>query len=246
MSISGMRARYGDRLDESIRRHRHPPGHDTNAVEGAKDYTEFKSVGIPLPSRNKARRTQYNTMRYFDLKRHWTRRILPKLRDPLLNRVLTCAFKLYVEGAYPGRTYNPLTDTPITWCNVDLRNVRNGDGTLRRGKEPRYFAYVCFGACHWLANFELRLGQLVAPRLPWRILKGTKHSTVWDGDNLLLDFNYYAGGYHPADCFNDACVDCIELEVGEFLVNTLATPPWEKETYQLTSTYLRHLMAKTT
>ena len=43
--------------------------------------------------------------------------------------------------------------------------------------------------CHWLVNFSLRLAERVDPDRPWRIITSDSHSTVWDGYDLLFDFN---------------------------------------------------------
>jgi hypothetical protein len=55
-----------------------------------------------------------------------------------------------------------------------------------------------------LVNFSLELAQLVLPKKPWRIITSAKHSTVWDGDDTLFDFNFQAMGIPPDECFQDA------------------------------------------
>ena len=51
------------------------------------------------------------------------------------------------------------------------------------------------------------------PDRPWRIITSDLHSTVWDGEKTLFDFNYQAMGVPPDDCFANAFED--ELEPGE-------------------------------
>jgi hypothetical protein len=45
---------------------------------------------------------------------------------------------------------------------------------------------------------------LVLPKKPWRIITSVKHSTVWDGDDTLFDFNFQAMGNPPDEFFQDA------------------------------------------
>ena len=73
-----------------------------------------------------------------------------------------------------------------------------------RGRRPQYWQYCKHAACHWLVNFNLELAQLVLPKKPWRIITSVKHSTVWDGDDTLFDFNFQAMGIPPDECFQDA------------------------------------------
>jgi hypothetical protein len=39
------------------------------------------------------------------------------------------------------------------------------------------------------------------PRRTWRIITSPEHSTVWDGDQLLFDFNFQAMGIDAGECF---------------------------------------------
>jgi hypothetical protein len=80
---------------------------------------------------------------------------------------------------------------------------------------------VKHAACHWLVNFNLRLAQLVEPQRPWRILTSDEHSTVWDGDSTLFDFNFLALCIDPESCFSLANEE--ELPVGKQLKVFLAS-----------------------
>jgi hypothetical protein len=153
-------------------------------------------------------------IQYYDLKRHWTRRIEPHLGDPLLNRLMGRAFRKFARGMW-GRQFKP----GMAPCDVESRDWRAHRREGRRGRLPRFWRYVCTGACHWLANFELRLAQLAEPGRPWRIIRSRKHSTVWDGDGLLFDFNYYAWGTPAQDCFDSAFQGGEVYEVGEWTEN---------------------------
>jgi hypothetical protein len=72
-----------------------------------------------------------------------------------------------------------------------------------------------------LVNFTLRLAQMVEPRRRWRIITSREHSTVWDGEELLFDFNFQAMGIAPPECFKLAHKR--ELKLGEFLIVHKAT-----------------------
>lgn len=66
----------------------------------------------------------------------------------------------------------------------------------------RFWAYASHGKCHWLVNFNLELAKLVMPDRPWRIRTSIKHSTVWDGGELLFEFNFLALGISAQECFD--------------------------------------------
>jgi len=70
-----------------------------------------------------------------------------------------------------------------------------------KGRKPAFWQYVKHSACHWLVNFNLELAQLVMPEEQWRIVTSDKHSTVWNGSNLLFDFNFLALGISAEECF---------------------------------------------
>jgi hypothetical protein len=135
---------------------------------------------------------QFRPMRYYDLKRHWTNRIEPHLADAKLNAVLVRDFNKFTQG----RWGKPLTHGrfPRDFESCDWR-------WEHRGTQPRFWRYVKHSACHWLVNFNLRLAQLVEPGRPWRILASDDHSTVWDGDQTLFDFNFLALGIPADECF---------------------------------------------
>ena len=46
--------------------------------------------------------------------------------------------------------------------------------------------------------------MLVMPERPWRIITSVKHFTVWDGGDLIFDFNFQALGIDPNKCFASA------------------------------------------
>jgi hypothetical protein len=57
--------------------------------------------------------------------------------------------------------------------------------------------------------------MLAQPKKSWRIITSEKHSTVWDGDQTLFDFNFQAFGIDPNECFDRAFEK--ELKPGKYL-----------------------------
>jgi hypothetical protein len=124
---------------------------------------------------------------YYDLQRHWSRKIVPHLKDVLLNEILVRDFHKFTFGRWkepflPGNFPEGFESCDCRWSHG------------RRGPCPRYWAYVKHSACHWITNFALRLAQLAEPARRWRIVTSQKHSTVWDGKKTLFDFNLLALG----------------------------------------------------
>jgi hypothetical protein len=130
-------------------------------------------------------------LRYYDLRRQW-KRVEPHLADEELNRILVRDFGKFTLGRW-GRPFAPgQYPRDFESCDWDVGH---------RGPEPRFWRYVKHAACHWLVNFALRLALLAEPRRPWRIVTSRKHSTVWDGEGLLFDFNFLALGVSPPECW---------------------------------------------
>ena len=137
-------------------------------------------------------------MRYYDLKRHWTRRIEPHLGDEKLNAVLVRDFNKFTVGNWGRRFSRGQFPRDFESCDWDWEH---------RGQQPRFWRYVRHSACHWLVNFNLRLAQLVDPGRSWRIVTSEKHSTVWDGKETLFEFNFLAFGIPADECFAMANVE---------------------------------------
>jgi hypothetical protein len=132
-------------------------------------------------------------MRYYDLQRHWTRRIAPHLGDPKLNAILVRDFNKFTLGRWQKRFTQGQFPRDFESCDWSEDH---------RGREPRFWPYVKHGACHWLVNFNLRLAQLVEPGRAWRIVTSDQHSTVWDGEQTLFEFTFLALGISPQECFD--------------------------------------------
>jgi hypothetical protein len=134
-------------------------------------------------------------MRYYDLRRHWTRHIEPHLADKHLNTILVRDFNKFTFG----RWRKPFMPGRYPW---EFESCYWSEG--HRGPAPRFWRYVKHAACHWLVNFALRLANLAVPTRPWRIITSDRHSTVWDGRRTLFDFNYQAFGIDAQTCFEAA------------------------------------------
>jgi hypothetical protein len=130
-------------------------------------------------------------MKYYDLPRYWTKRVMPHLGDPQLQAKLIEDCDRFIFGGTGelGRLsmhFKPtLFDHQTDWEADDC-------GRHRPGPRPRYYDYTLMSACHWLVNFNLMLAERVAPNRPWRIITSKKHSTVWDGKVAVFEFNYRA------------------------------------------------------
>jgi len=146
-------------------------------------------------------------MLYYDLQRHWTKKIEQHLANKQLNDILVrdmnkLSFgrwrKPFVHGQYPRETES---------CDWDVDH---------KGPAPRYWKYTKHGACHWLVNFNLKLARLVEPQRRWRIVTSVDHSTVWDGAKTLFEFNFLAFGIPAQECFDLAFQDGTVLRPGKY------------------------------
>jgi hypothetical protein len=144
-------------------------------------------------------------MVYYDLKKNW-RRVKPHLTDEKLNEILVRDFNKFTFGRWGKQFVHG--DLPSDFESCDW-------AWEHRGKRPAFWRYVKHSACHWLVNFNLRLAMLTEPNRPWRIITSQDHSTVWDGDQTLFDFNFQAFGIEPDECFEFAFDR--ELKPGKYL-----------------------------
>jgi hypothetical protein len=173
---------------------------------------------------------------YYDAQKYWTKKVLPVLSDPELRFVMErgladCVWRKGWDGFADYLEKHPyIPKQGFLPCHFDGCDWRWGNwGKGRHGRMPRYWDYVCHGACHFLVDFNLRLAMLVAPDRPWRILNNSKatfdptvgrdtygHSTVWDGADTLFDLNFLALGVEPDEAFATASGD-LELPPGKYL-----------------------------
>lgn len=144
-------------------------------------------------------------MEYYDIKKNWKKRIKPHLTNKHLNRILVKDFNNYA------RLRNWKSDFkegmfPFQWESCDW-------WVSRRGRHPEYWKYVKHGACHYLVRFNYRLAKLVDPHRNWRIISSDLHSTVWDGENTIFEFNFYAFGIPADEAFRLATSENIEEQM---------------------------------
>jgi len=69
-------------------------------------------------------------------------------------------------------------------------------------------------------------GRATAAR--WRIVTSAKHSTVWDGAEMLFEFNFLAFGVPADECFKRAFEGGTVLPPGKFR-RTYTTPHYSVE-----------------
>jgi hypothetical protein len=155
---------------------------------------------------------QPKRMKYYDLKKNW-RHVKRHLADKVLNDILVADFNKFTFGSWKQEFTSG--QFPSDFETMDWYSEH-------RGRRSAFWKYTKAGACHWLVNFNLRLAMLVMPTRPWRIITSDKHSTVWDSDKTIFEFNFQALGIDPAECFS------LAFEVigspGEYLAVPFACP----------------------
>lgn len=154
--------------------------------------------------------------KYYDLKSNW-KKVKRHIAAPDVQEILVRDFNKFTWGRWRLKFKSGYLPAAFESCLWDCEH---------RGRRPKFWDYTKHGACHWLVNFSLRLAQLVEPQKQWRIITSVKHSTVWDGERLLFDFNFQAMGISPRKCFKLAKKK--ELRVGEYLEVHFAQH-WKKE-----------------
>jgi hypothetical protein len=157
---------------------------------------EVKQEELALPGTN---------AEYYDLKRNW-RKVRRHIEHPEVQAMLVRDLNRYSWGHRRKKFEPGMKPSQFESCDWQLRH---------RERLPAFWAYTKHAACHWLVNFTLRLAQLVEPKRQWRIITSQKHSTVWDGERLLFDFNFQAMQISPEQCF--ALAYGKELEPNELL-----------------------------
>jgi hypothetical protein len=151
-------------------------------------------------------------MRYYDLRKNWPK-VQRHLHNPRVTKTLARDFNKFTYGRWRQRFPSDHGRVPFDFESCDW-------WIQHRGPKPRFWKYVKHSACHWLVNFALELAQLVEPKRKWRIITSDKHSTVWDGEGRLFDFNFQALGIDPGECFKLA--NDQELALGQHLTVYMA------------------------
>src|SRR5262249_35147035 len=97
-----------------------------------------------LPHPAPAFSSRKEPMRYYDFKRHWTKRVEPHLGDAELNKVLVRDFNKFTFGRWRKRFGPGMYPDQFESCDWRLNH---------RGPLPRYWRYVAGSACHSLVQF---------------------------------------------------------------------------------------------
>ena len=132
-------------------------------------------------------------MKYYDFKKNWKRKIEPNLANKSLNKILVKDMNAYARL----RNWNlELKEgmVPFDWECCDW-------WISKRGRRPKYWRYVKHAACHYLVRFNHRLAKLADPDRNWQIISSDLHSTVWDGEDTIFEFNFYAFGIPAQEAF---------------------------------------------
>jgi hypothetical protein len=137
-------------------------------------------------------------MKYYDLKRNWTKKVVPHLGNKDLNATLVRDFNKFTMGRSGRHFKKGMYPRDFEACDWHCGH---------RGRRPAFWRYVRSLACHWLVNFTLKLAMLVARKKKWRILTSDKHSTVWDGKDTIFDFNFPAMGLTADKCYEAATAE---------------------------------------
>ena len=164
----------------------------------------MSNVGLGSTRCMNSQKLSDRRFKYYDLKKNW-RRVRPHLADKELNDILVRDFNKYTFGRWGEEFTHGCLPCEFECCDWDQ---------VKRGRRPAFWNYTKHSACHWLVNFNLRLAMLVMPDRAWRIITSAKHSTVWDGDELIFDFNFQAFGVDPNECFDLAFHE--ELPPGKY------------------------------
>jgi hypothetical protein len=149
--------------------------------------------------------TIMSQMKYYDPVKNW-RKIKPHLAkaEPVLVR----DFNKFTSGRW-NKEFTA-GHYPEEFESCDWR-------WDRKGRHPQFWRYVKHAACHWLVNHGLVLAQFVMPQKSWRIVTSQRHSTVWDGNELLFDFNFLALGISADEAFLYASQGGKVLPIGQEL-----------------------------
>lgn len=146
-------------------------------------------------------------MKYFPIQKKWAK-IKPFINDKEVQKVLVRDFNKFTYGRWHQEFKAGMKPTEFESCDWRCN-------TGKRGRQPEYWDYVKHAACHWLVNFNLKLAMLVEPTKQWRIVTSDNHSTVWDGEDTLFDFNFSALGVDVNEAWTLADQDGRHLKPGK-------------------------------
>ena len=158
-------------------------------TENTEQHSNLSLKIRPLATSQACRTRCLTSMKYYDLKKNW-HRVKPHLEDKQFNDILVRDFNKFTSGRW-NKTFT-YGDLPYEFKSCDWDCRPSGD------RRPAFWQYVKHAACHWLVNSNLCLAMLVQPKKLWRIITSEDHSTVWDGNDTLFDFNFQAFGVRSA------------------------------------------------
>jgi len=101
-------------------------------------------------------------------------------------------------------SHTPTTAEELRPCHFEASDWRH---QRRREPEPEpaFWAWVCEGACHSLAELNLWVVRRLEPRCAgWRVIGSDGHTTCWDGGERIFDLNFEAMGLSAAHTFTRA------------------------------------------
>jgi hypothetical protein len=145
-------------------------------------------------------------MQYYPIQARW-RRIKPHISDARVQATLVRDFNKFTFGRWKQPFTAGMKPTEFESCDWRCET--------RRGRQPEFWDYVKHSACHWLVGFNLRLAELVEPKRAWRIVTSDAHSTTWDGDTTLFDFNFLALGIAPDEAWRLASEGGTVMPIGK-------------------------------
>lgn len=152
-------------------------------------------------------------MKYYPFVKNWAK-IKPHLEDELFLKILTRDFNKYTSGRWKKAFKKGMKPFDFESCDWHCE---------RKGRRPQYWDYVKHAACHWLVNANLRLATLAEPNQEWQIVTSQKHSTVWNGNDILFDMNFSALQVDPQEGFDLAYFEGDLLEIGQYMKTYMAS-----------------------
>ena len=141
---------------------------------------------------------------YYDIQKNW-RKLKPWFDEGYIIETAHKEMEDYSEGkaetyGFPYRPKKLTKDWKVSdYDGCDWRFSDPGLG--RPGRKPKYWDWVCHGACHWVNNVGMLVASFALPKYDWRIVQSDLHTTVWDGKDTLFDLNFLALGVSPEDAW---------------------------------------------
>ncbi len=144
--------------------------------------------------------------KYFPIQKHW-RKLAPIFRSREARNIWHPCMEEFMERRADehGYPHKPRPDAkfPTSYESCDWRYNRE----ISYSRQPKFWDYARFEACHWVADLALYVAMTVFPAIPWRILYCQKHTTVWNGsvsNPVLFDINFNAMGIEASEAMKIA------------------------------------------